>query len=175
MQSPSCLHINVSPLLTFKCLIQSLWNLVCISWQLSPYERRNSEMPPISLCVCMCIPPYCWQATARWTRSFCNEYTQQQKNYWTRHFLCGPCLIKGESVDLCIPLSLLGNGSVNKFPWQRGIVLGVVFYVVRVVSKESRKSVLPRTSRCLYLNGKLGKILMSGQRFNPTFHSYIFF
>jgi hypothetical protein len=41
-------------------------------------------------------------------------------------------------------LSLQGNGSVNTFPPQRRIV-GVVFYAVRVVSKESRRSVLPRT------------------------------
>jgi hypothetical protein len=41
-------------------------------------------------------------------------------------------------VCLCIPLSLLGNGSVNTFPRQRKIVGRVVFYTVRVVSKESR-------------------------------------
>jgi hypothetical protein len=44
------------------------------------------------------------------------------------------------------PLPLLGNGSVNTFPRQRGIVRGVVFYAVRVVSKESRRLVFPRTS-----------------------------
>jgi hypothetical protein len=48
-------------------------------------------------------------------------------------------------VCLCIPLSLLGNNSVKAFPLQRRIV-GVVFYDVRVVSKESRKLVLLRTS-----------------------------
>jgi hypothetical protein len=41
---------------------------------------------------------------------------------------------------LCIPLSLLGNGSVNTFPRQRRIVEGVVFYAVRVVSKERRRN-----------------------------------
>jgi hypothetical protein len=40
-------------------------------------------------------------------------------------------------VSLCIPLSLLGNGSVNTFSRQRRIVGGVVFYPVRVVSKKS--------------------------------------
>jgi hypothetical protein len=49
-------------------------------------------------------------------------------------------------VCLCIPLSLLGNGSVNTFPRQTGIVGGVVFYKIGVVSKESRRLVLPRTS-----------------------------
>jgi hypothetical protein len=51
-------------------------------------------------------------------------------------------------VRLCTPLSLLGNNSVKTFPQERRIVGGVVFYAVRVVSKESRRLVLPRTSCC---------------------------
>jgi hypothetical protein len=47
--------------------------------------------------------------------------------------------MKGESVDLCIALSLLGNGSVNMFPRQQGMVGGVVFYEVRDVSKVKVK------------------------------------
>jgi hypothetical protein len=35
--------------------------------------------------------------------------------------LYGLCHIKGESVCLCIPLALLGNGSVNTFLLQKGI------------------------------------------------------
>jgi hypothetical protein len=38
---------------------------------------------------------------------------------------------------LCIPILSLGNGLVNTFPRQGIIVGGVVFYAVRVVSKES--------------------------------------
>jgi hypothetical protein len=49
-------------------------------------------------------------------------------------------------VCLCIPVSFLGNGSVDTFPRQRRIVEGVVFYAVRVVSKERRWYILPRTS-----------------------------
>jgi hypothetical protein len=52
---------------------------------------------------------------------------------------------RGVCVDLCIPLSLLGNGSANMFPRQRGIVEGAVFYAGRVVSMEWRL-VFPRTS-----------------------------
>jgi hypothetical protein len=41
------------------------------------------------------------------------------------------------SVDVSvIPLSLLGNKSVKTFPRQRRIIGSVVFYAVRVVSKE---------------------------------------
>jgi hypothetical protein len=48
-------------------------------------------------------------------------------------------------------ISLVGNRSVDKLPWQRihptvENVRPVVFYTVRVVSKESRRLVLPRTS-----------------------------
>jgi hypothetical protein len=48
------------------------------------------------------------------------------------------------------PLSLLGNGSVNTSPrqriqTQRGVVGGVVLYVVDVLSMDSRRLVLPRT------------------------------
>jgi hypothetical protein len=48
-------------------------------------------------------------------------------------------------------VSLLGNGSVNTFPRQPRIVGGVVFYAARVVSKESRPSVLNRTY-CFFLH-----------------------
>jgi hypothetical protein len=44
--------------------------------------------------------------------------------------------------SLCIPLSLLSNGSANTFPRQRRILGGVIFHTVRVVSKESRQWVL---------------------------------
>jgi hypothetical protein len=46
---------------------------------------------------------------------------------------------------LYISLSLLGIKSVKTFPRQRRNVGGVVFYVVHVVSKQSRRLVLPRT------------------------------
>jgi hypothetical protein len=37
---------------------------------------------------------------------------------------------------LCIPLSLLSNGSVKTFPPQRRNIWGVVFHPVRVISKD---------------------------------------
>jgi hypothetical protein len=56
----------------------------------------------------------------------------------------------GACVCLYIPLSLLGNNSVKTFPRQRRNVGGVVFYAAHVVSKESRRLVLPTTS-CFFL------------------------
>jgi hypothetical protein len=46
-------------------------------------------------------------------------------------------------VSLCILLSLLGTDSVKTFPRQQRIFGGVVFYALLVVSKESRRLVLP--------------------------------
>jgi hypothetical protein len=48
----SCLCVCVSLLLAFECLNQTSSNVVCISWHVSPPQRRTSEMPPINLCVC---------------------------------------------------------------------------------------------------------------------------
>jgi hypothetical protein len=57
-----------------------------------------------------------------------NKQTQQQKNSWTRHFLCNPCLIKWSLwVCLCNLLSLLGNNSIKTLPRQLRSVGDVVF------------------------------------------------
>jgi hypothetical protein len=98
----------------------------------------------INPCVCMCISPVF--ARHRLCKHVSAAKNTLNKNCWTCSFLCGQCRIEGESVDLCIPLSLQGSGSVNTFPWQWRIVGGVIFYAVRVVSKESRRLILPKTS-----------------------------
>jgi hypothetical protein len=41
--------VCVLPASTFECLNQSLCYLVCVSWHLSPSQRRTSKSPPISL------------------------------------------------------------------------------------------------------------------------------
>jgi hypothetical protein len=45
MQSPCCLSALAD------WLNLSLRKLACMSWHLSPSQRRNSHIPPISLCV----------------------------------------------------------------------------------------------------------------------------
>jgi hypothetical protein len=52
MLSVLCLSI---PSLNF------LWNVVCIKWQLSPSQRRTSQIPPISVCLRLCV---CYRCTA---------------------------------------------------------------------------------------------------------------
>jgi hypothetical protein len=43
-----------------------------------------------------------------------------------------------QSLGLCISLSLLGNGSVNTFPWQGRIIGDVIFYAVQSISYQRR-------------------------------------
>jgi hypothetical protein len=47
---------------------------------------------------------------------------------------------------LCIPLALPGNNLVKTFLQQQRIVGGVIFYMFHVLSNESMRLVLPRTS-----------------------------
>jgi hypothetical protein len=50
------LSVTPPPQLTFECLNQSLGNLVCISWHLSPSQRFIYNSLP-SVCFCIYIPP----------------------------------------------------------------------------------------------------------------------
>jgi hypothetical protein len=47
---------------------------------------------------------------------------------------------------VCIPLPLLSNDWVNTLPRQQRNFGSVVYYAVRVVSMESMRLILPRTS-----------------------------
>jgi hypothetical protein len=77
-----------------------------------------------------------------------NEYTCNNKRIVGRDVFYAARVISKENlwVCLCIPLSLLGNNSVKTFPWQQRIVGCIAFSAVRVVSKDRRRLVLPRTS-----------------------------
>jgi hypothetical protein len=66
---------------------------------------------------------------------------------------------------LCIPLPLLGNGSVNMFPRQTGIVGDIVFYAVCVVSKEGWLLVLTRNSCYLF------HLTLTHQSYAPSLHA----
>jgi hypothetical protein len=45
----------ISHTLTSECHNHFLWNLVCISWHLTSSQRWILQIPPMSLCACMCI------------------------------------------------------------------------------------------------------------------------
>jgi hypothetical protein len=133
MRSPCCLCLYVceSPLVNFECLNQSLSNLVRTSRHLSPSQRRTSYIPLISLCLYV-YPPIV-------ARQRLGIYVTATTNTGNKRRISGGVVFYAMNVvskeSLCNPVSLLGNGSLNTFPWQQSIVGGVVFYAVRVVSK----------------------------------------
>jgi hypothetical protein len=95
---------------------------------------------PSYQCKAKCIPPFI-------ARQRLSKHVPAATNtHKSRRTVGRACLW----VCLCIPLSLLGNNSVKKFPQQRRIVGGIIFYVGRVISNESRRLVLPKTS-CLFM------------------------
>jgi hypothetical protein len=116
--------------------------------------HKSLPLVSVSLCVLLllllgkglvkCIPPF---VARQWLSKHVPTATNTRNNRRTVGCVC-------LWVCLCIPLSLLGNNSVKTFPRQWRIVGGIVFYVVGVISEESRRLVLPRTS-CLHL-----KVLM---------------
>jgi hypothetical protein len=58
MRSPCCLCVCVSPLSTLNGWINLYeTRYIRISWHLSPSQWRTSQIPLISLCVCMSISP----------------------------------------------------------------------------------------------------------------------
>jgi hypothetical protein len=100
----------------------------------------------ISLCVCMCIPPIA--ARQRFGRHVPMAINTRNKGRFVGDVVfCTVRVVSQESlwVCLCIPLSLLGNDSVNMFLRQRRIVEGVGFCAAHVVSNESRQLVLIRS------------------------------
>jgi hypothetical protein len=113
-----------------------------------PSQRCTSQIPLSRLCVCKRNPPVV--ARQRFdARQRLNKDAPATKNTRYSRRIVGRSIFM-RSVGLCIPLWFLGNNSVKTFPRQRRIFAGVVFCAVHVVSKDSRRLVLPRTS-CLYL------------------------
>jgi hypothetical protein len=62
------------------------------------------------------------------------------KQFWEAAFSTWSVSCQRRAFEhLCIAISLLENFAVNTFSRQQGIVAGVVFYLLRVVSKEGRR------------------------------------
>jgi hypothetical protein len=89
----------------------------------------------------MCIHPI---VARQWLGKYVPAATNKRSN---RRIVGCACL----RVCLSPPITLLGNSSVKTLPLQRRIVGGVVFHVARVVSKESKRLLLPRTSCSVYI------------------------
>jgi hypothetical protein len=136
-----------SPLLTFKRPNQSIWNFVCIH---APEHISVAYLiNPFHQSVCMCMRSI---VARRWLGKHVPAATNTRNSMRIVGRLC-----------LCILLSLLGINSVKTFPRQRRIIRGVVFFEVRVVSKESRRLVLTRTCCCYYfhIHTEYGEVLLT--------------
>jgi hypothetical protein len=69
------------------------------------------------------------------------------------------------------PISFLGKNSVKIFTRLRIIVGGVVFYVVRVISKESMRLVLPR-ARVIFICTLFNNAVSITRRFDNSWASW---
>jgi hypothetical protein len=72
-----------------------------------------------------------------------NEHTQKYINFWTRHFLCGPCRIKGESAGLSVyPHIVAKQQPVKMFPRHEELLEASFSVWSMSYQKESGLSVL---------------------------------
>jgi hypothetical protein len=119
---------------------------VCISWQLSPSQRRSSEILSISVCVCISLLSLQGNSFVKFIPQFgagqrfgkhvpAATNTRCNRRIVGRVILCAIRALSKESLWVClyITLSLLGSNSVKSFLRQRRIVGDVVLYAVRVV------------------------------------------
>jgi hypothetical protein len=143
MISTCCLCVWESPLSVFKA-----WaNLYKIWCTLAPepillHKSRSSVFVPVcksllSLLGNGLVNTFPWQRIHA-TIELLNASFSMRSIYVLSKVTLWVCLF--------IPLLLLGNNYLKMFPRQRKIVGGVVFYTVHVISKESMRWILPRTS-----------------------------
>jgi hypothetical protein len=151
MRSPCSLCLRISPLpLTFECLNQSLqtWFVYLGTWAHHNGVLHKS-LPSVCVSVCMALLPLLGKGSVKCVPSFISrQHVPAQRIHATIEEIFGRVCLW---VCLCIPLSLLGNNSVKTFPRRRRIG-GIVFCAVHVVSKESRRLVISRTSGYLMWN-----------------------
>jgi hypothetical protein len=98
-----------------------------ISWHLNQSQRSASHSVPISLCVGIGL-----------VDTFPRRRIRAKVDLLRRRFPLGPCLTKGESVDLfvCPPIVEESNGSVSTFQRQERIAGSVVLYAVSYQRNE---------------------------------------
>jgi hypothetical protein len=133
MRHPCCLSANLS-LLTSECLNQSLWNLVHHgTWaHLNSVLHKSLSSVYMSVCVSrisLLGNTFPWQQIHATIKEMLElSFSILSVSYQMK--VCGSVCV--------IPLSLLGNGMISTFTWQRRIVGSVVFYEGRVVLRGIR-------------------------------------
>jgi hypothetical protein len=143
---------------TFECLIMKVDMYYHSIWtHLNGILQKCVPLVCVPVCVSLvsslgkgslkCIPPFCDRQRLCKPVPAATNTRNNRRIVGCVIFSAVRVLLK-ESMGVClrVPLSLLSNNSVKKFPQQQTIAGGVVLYAVHVVSKESRRLVLPRTS-----------------------------
>jgi hypothetical protein len=108
------MSVYTPPPLSFECLNQSLWHLLCMSPDpISTAYVINPSHYPVCLYVyslpllgngSVKIPLSLLGNGSTKTLTLQRIQMQQKKNYWARRFLCGPCRIK-ERRRLVLPIT----------------------------------------------------------------------
>jgi hypothetical protein len=143
MRSSCCLSMNPPLPSTFEHLnhFYETWYVYHGNWT-NLNGVLEKPLPPVSVSVCVAhlsllgngsVNTFQWQQIQATIEelldvSFSMRSVLSKESLW---------------VCLCIPLPLLGNNSVKTFQRKRWIVGGVVLYALRVVTKESRRLILP--------------------------------
>jgi hypothetical protein len=65
--------------------------------------------------------------------------THSNRNIIEQAIFCVVNVASKENVGLCIPLLLMGNGSINTFLLQQSIIGGIIFFAVCVMWKEIKQ------------------------------------
>lgn len=124
----------------------------CITWvHLSGVSHNSSYQ---SACMRVFVLRLLDKASVKSISSFvprqrlCKQASAATNTHNSRSIVGRMCLLD----CLCITLKLLGDKQAKTFQWQRRIVGHVVFYAVRVVSKERRRLVVPKTSCIIFFS-----------------------
>jgi hypothetical protein len=139
-----CRYVCVSSQSTFDCLHKPLWNMACISRQVSPSRRRSSETPPSSLSICLSLLSLQDNGSVNCisrfgTRQRPGKHVPAATNTRNNRRIVGRVIFYAVRVlsngslwvCLCILLSLYCKNSVKTFTRQRRISGGVFSYAVR--------------------------------------------
>jgi hypothetical protein len=156
---PSCYCLCIPPILTSHCRNQSLWNLICASIIMAPERIWTVYFINVSH-QCVCLNVYVARQRLDKTVTAATNTHATLKELLDSSFFAVRVVWKSLWLCLCIPLSSLGNGSANMFPLQRGVGRGVVLYAVRVVLKDSRRSVLPSDNILVKLGSDVALLML---------------
>jgi hypothetical protein len=139
------------PSLTWECMNKSLLYLVCIVHHGTRAHLKcvlHKSLPSVCMSVCASFLSFLCTGSVKCTSSFVatqrlGKHVPAAMNIRNNRRVAGRVCLW---LCLCIPLSLLCNNSVKTFSRRKITVGGAVFYAARVVSKESSRLVLLRTS-----------------------------